>query len=51
MSMLSIKIVDVTRNNKLVDVEKLTDVGAESLISECEELLDKLKEIYRKGGD
>lgn len=51
MSLPAIRIVDLQHNNEPVELEDLTDIGLGSLIFECEQLLDKLKDAHREAVD
>jgi hypothetical protein len=44
MTNLRIKIIDTHHNNEIVETEDLTSTWAESLIQECEDLLEELKD-------
>ena len=46
MSLPAIRIVDVQHNDERVVLEDLTQTGLGCLISECEQLLDNLKDAY-----
>ncbi len=51
MSLPAIKIVDVQHNDKAVDLEDLTETALGSLIFECEQLLDEIKDAHRNAID
>jgi len=44
MSLPTIRIVDVQHNDERVELEDLTQTALGSLIYECEQLLEKLKD-------
>lgn len=44
MSLPAIKVVDVQHNNEIIDLDDLTHTALGSLIFECEQLLDELKD-------
>ena len=44
MSLPAIRVIDVQNNNEPVELEDLTQTGLGSLIYECEQLLDKLRD-------
>ena len=46
MSSPAIRIVDVQHNDERVELEDLTQTGLGSLIYECEQLLETLKDAY-----
>ena len=50
MTNLRIKIVDFDNHNETIEIDELTSVGVEMLISECEELLSELKDKYYETG-
>ena len=49
MTNLRIEIIDIAHNNEIVDVHDLTTTDAEMLLSDCERLLDEIKDIFREG--
>ena len=51
MSFPAIRIVDLHHDNKIVDLDDLTETTLGSLINECEELLDEIKDAHRKEAD
>ncbi len=44
MSLVSIKVIDRQHNNKIVDLSELTQTCLGSLVWECEQLLDEIKD-------
>jgi len=51
MSLPTIMIVDVQHNNERVEIEELTHTGIGSLIYECEQLLEKLRDAAESTED
>lgn len=51
MSLPAIRIVDVQHNDERVELEDLTQLGLGSLIYECEQLLEKLRDAYALAED
>ena len=47
MSLPAIRVVDVQHDNKVMELEDLTETALGSLIWECEQLLDELKDAHR----
>ena len=51
MTNLQIKIIDTDHNNEIVEIDLLTPVGVEMLVSDTERLLEKLKDKLFNGDD
>jgi hypothetical protein len=51
MTLPTIRIVDVQKGNKVIDLDDLTETALGSLIYECESLLDDIKDAHRKEAD
>jgi len=47
MSLLAIRIVDIQHDNKVVELNELTETALVSLIPECDKLIDDIRDAYR----
>ena len=51
MTNLQIKIIDTDHKNKVVEIEQLSSVGLEILLSDAERLVSELKDKFFNSGD